>query len=138
MADVNLKSSGINGGTAVNLQGVDITYKWSNFINVPDVPSKFAATDAQVEVDFIGWTNPVIVIRGVIDTNNAPTNSITLALLKSFLTEKTNAVYIQETVLFSAADTTQVQLKDMSLSRSKMNDHNEGRMDYQITMVETL
>jgi len=138
MADLTLKSSGINGGTAVNLQGADVTYKWNNYVNVPDVPSKFAATDAQVTTDFLGWTNPVVIVRGVIDTNNAATNSITLALLKSFATEKTNDVYVTETVLFPTIDTSLVQIRSFTLKRARANDENEGRIDYSIELVETL
>ena len=138
MADITLKSSGINGGTAVNLQAVSIIYKWNNYVNQPDVPAKFAATDAQVEVDFLGWTNPTIVIRGVVDTNTAASNSLTLALLKLFTQEKTNAVYITDDLLFSVADTSIVQIKSFDISRAYAEDINEGKYNYSIHLVETL
>ena len=117
--DLTLKCSSVNGGTAVNLQGVELTYGWNNYVSVPDVASKFAATDAQVETDFNGWTNPKIVLRGVIDVNDATSNSLTIALLKSFTKEKTNPIYITEQHLFPVADTNMVQIMSFTLKKIK-------------------
>ena len=137
-AQVTLKSLAINGNVAVCLQGVEITYKWSNFTKIPDVPSKFAATDAQVEVDFNGWTNPTIIVRGIMDANDSSTNAITLALLKLFAKEKVNPIYIYEQHLFPTANTSMVQVVSFDVSKRKNDDKNEGRLDFTINLVETI
>jgi hypothetical protein len=136
--DLTLKSSGINGGVAVELNGVDITYKWNNYVNTPDVPSKFAATDAQVELQFLGWTNPTMVVKGIIDINNLTSNQLTIALLKLFAKEKTNAVYITEKDLFPTPTTSLVLISSFDLKKSKDSDDNENRWDYSILLIETL
>jgi len=137
-ADITLKCSSVNSGTAVTLQGVELTYKWSNYLKVPDVPSKFAATDAQSVTNFMGWTNPSIVIRGIMDTNNSLSNGVTIALLKAFAKEKTNPIYIYEKDMFPVADTSKIKIHTFDLSKRKADDNNEGRVDYTISGVETL
>jgi hypothetical protein len=136
--DITLKNANVNGGTAVTLQGVEVTYSFNAFVNVPDVPSKLAATDSQVVVDFMGWTNPQIVLRGVIDTNNVVSNTVTLALLKAFIKDYTAVTYLYDDLFWAVADTSKVQLISLSLSKSKDSDNEEGRVDYTIKMVETL
>jgi len=136
--DLTLKSSGINSGVAVELNGVDVVYKWSNYTNKPDVPSIFAATDAQVEMQFMGWTNPTIVVRGIIDADSTTSNHLTIAFLKAFAKEKTNAVYITEKTLYPAADTSLVIISSFDLKKAKDSDDNERRWDYSITFYETL
>jgi len=139
MVNVTLKSSGINGGVAVNLHGVSITYGWKNNVFTPEIPSKFsAAADAQTTTDFLGWTNPLITIRGIFDMNTTISNGLTLALLKSFTTEKVNPVYIYDGVLWSVADTVKVQITGFDITRTKSEDVNEGKMNYSISLVETI
>lgn len=156
MADISIKNEDsitdppnpvtgtINAGVAVELQGAQITYSFNNFIKVPDVPSVFLSTEAQVVVDTVGNTNPTIIIRGIIDVNNSAPNAITVALLKLFAAASGNddattrraGVWIKEDDIFPTF--TKIQIKSFSLDKRKQGDQNEGRIDYSINAVETL
>lgn len=139
MADITLTNASVNSGTAVELNGAEFRQTHKNYIDVAPTPGKHSTitTDAQTVVDFLGWTNPVIVIRGVIDANNVPTNGVTVAFLKAFAKAKTD-VYITETNFYPTANTSKIQIETIEFSKTKEGDTNEGRIDYTITAFETL
>lgn len=135
MADLTLKCSAINGGTAVNLQANSVTYNWNNFVHVPDVGG--STGDPVVVVDHVGNTVPKIIIKGIINTNDAASNSITFALLKLFAQQRANDIFITDGKLFPVADTDKVVIRSFSMNSRYGDDINEGRIDYSLELVET-
>ena len=84
---VTLKNSEVNGGVAVNLQDVGITFGMVKLASAHPVPS----SSNIAEVDQIGFGTPLYTLRGFIDMDDVPdpnTGSgatITEGYLKQFL-----------------------------------------------------
>jgi len=78
--DATLLHNDVNSNTAVDLNMVSFTYAWKNITKADPPVGQF---DIQ-EADFAGFENPVLVIRGIIDTDDTTANRITQSLLADF------------------------------------------------------
>lgn len=77
---VTLQHTSVNSGTAVDLRAFNVRYAWKNIIkHNPQTGNKDV-----VEVDDAGMENPLIVIDGLIDTDDGASNVITQELLLDF------------------------------------------------------
>jgi hypothetical protein len=82
MADITLQHSLVNGGVAVALKGVSVNYNWKNLFNVNPAVSKFDI----VPGNYMGFENPTISIRGVMDMTDIDSNELNQSHLINFCT----------------------------------------------------
>ena len=82
MANTTMTHSAVNGGTAVILHGVEVTYSWGNLTKTDPIPGKYDITEAENG----GFENPKIIIRGNFDVEDISSNEITQDLLVNFAT----------------------------------------------------
>jgi len=80
--EATLQHPSVNGGTAVKLNLAHWTFSWKNLVRTNPIDAKYDIA----EVDYTGFENPRIVIRGVIDADTADTDVITQTLLVDFVT----------------------------------------------------
>ena len=146
---ITFQNTAVNSGTAVVLQSATVTYSWSNLTNSTPVPGKYAV----VETDVGGWENPKIIIRGVIDVGNIPTNHLTQALLTSFAKlqfDGTTTTPVKVTVVSGGDGTIDVYLRNNDDTQNYLycvvdsfnikfgtDVVNERKWVYSITLTET-
>lgn len=83
MANVTMTHTAVNGGTAVNLHGVGVSYAWKNISKTDPIPGKYGI----VEADYAGFSNPIIKVQGSFDIeDDQEANEITQTLLVNFAT----------------------------------------------------
>jgi len=133
MADTRLSNSSVTS-SAVRLLGAEVTYKWENLVEADPVPSKFDTTStAQTEVQFMGWNNPKISIRGIVDENDDIPNAINFELLKKFAMATTNT-YLFDDIF--APTGSKVAIVNFSIPRVATSKNK--KYDYSLELVETL
>ncbi len=83
--EATLTNSQVNSGTTVKLNQITYTYSWKNLAGAEPVPGKYGKTSA----DMRGWENPIITLSGVINVDDADSNTMTMDLLIDFAKERT-------------------------------------------------
>jgi len=129
--DVRLSDSTVSS-SAIICRGSQLNLGWKNFVNVPPFPGQFTGSDANGEVQFLGWENPQYSLRGVLLQDQ--TSSLTLTQLKSFA-KSTGSTYLYDDIL--ASDGTQVKITTFDVTRNAKDKH-DNIYDYSIKLVETL
>lgn len=134
MTDIQLSDSSVSSG-AITLRGAEINYSWNNLIENDPIPSVFGtASDAQNEIQFMGWQNPQYKIRGFLDeSSDAISSGMSLALLKSFA-KSTGSTYVFDDV-FSTAGTL-VKIKSFNVRRMAA-EKDDKIHQYDFTIIET-
>jgi len=81
-ADILIKHASVNSGTAVEMNGVDVTWSWKNNISKKPILGTYDIKETSAE----GYENSPIIIRGIIDINNIGTNTMNQDLMVDFAT----------------------------------------------------
>lgn len=133
MADIKLSDSSVTS-SAIVLQGAEANWALTLYVEEQPAPGKLAATDAQSEVMFNGWSNPLISIRGYLDESaDALANSIDFSLLKSFA-KSTGSTYLIDDVY----GTLKIKLREVNVRRVAPTDKISQVYEYSIRAIETL
>jgi len=77
----------VNSGNAVYLNCTGIQYSMNTYLSAPQFPAKsIDKTHSQLlaPAQYLGFENPRIEVRGVIDLKSSSSNVITLKLLQQF------------------------------------------------------
>lgn len=82
MAEVTLTHSLVNGGIAVTINNVEVSYGWKNLVNVDPAEAYYDIVPSQNK----GFENPTIKLTGVIDIEDVDTNEMTQEHLVNFAT----------------------------------------------------
>lgn len=155
VADITLKNTNVNSGTAVVLGGAQVTYDWRNMVKNNSVSGKFDIAEST----FSGFESPTIVVRGTIPIDDLPSNHITQTLLINFATCISGDTYLKvtagatggtilggrpsggyETDGAQTLDTTngiKVQIKSFTISFSAQETFEGQAWNYTINMIET-
>ena len=152
MTQITLQSNNINGSTAVVLNGANATYTFKPLTRTAPLATAFTLSEAQVS----GYENPRIVIRGYIDTNNIPTNGITMPLLRDFAKvnyDGTNntAIYLtlfagkapvyavgaESTTAWTSSQTIKVIVESFNISMDNSDSDLAHFWTYSLNLVET-
>lgn len=148
---VQLKNSGINSGTAVNVFCQDITIGWKNLTDTKPIPSAYDIP----EVDFVGYEGPIMTIKCVLDTTNL-SSYLTYQQLIDFTTRRTATTTLKllnnsyglggrptggySSTATNSLDTTNgfdVQIRTFTIKAAKTSDGEEDRLDCTIVLTET-
>jgi len=134
MADAKLSNSSVTS-SAIRLRGARVTFAWKNLTEEEPLPSLFASTDAQSEVQFMGWLNPSYTITGVLDeSSDRLTDGISLSLIKSFAKATTSTYFIDDEF---APSGTKVVIPSFTVIKSA-SDRDDKIYNYSIKLTETL
>ena len=149
--DVQLKNSGINSGTAINIFCQEYKIGWKNLTNKKPIPQAYNIP----EVDFSGYEGPIITVKCVLDAVNLA-DYLTYAQLINFVTRRTNTTTLNfkdnnngvggrpsggySSTADNTLDTTNgfdVQLETFVITGRKRDDAGEERLDCTIIFTET-
>lgn len=135
MNDVRLSNSSVTS-SAIRLRGAEVSYGWGNLIEDQVVPSRFlTSSDAQSEVQFMGWENPKYSIRGYLDeSSDRFTSGINFTQLKAFA-KSTGSTYLYEDTFASSG----VKISIISFDVQKVAPDRASEVyAYSIRAIETL
>lgn len=146
MTDCTLTGpASINSGAAVNLYGIEIKYASNPYISVPDIPAQDTSQSYNetnriarlAETDYLGFSSPMITIRGHFDASATTSNVINFNLLKRF-SYTSSTLSLSDSYFASTA--INVRMLGFTCDRSvkTLKGSTEGPgVDYQIILVET-
>lgn len=134
MNEAKLSDSSVNA-SPIRIRSPEISYGWGNLTEQEPIPGKFPSTDANNEIQFMGWENPRFVIRGLLDESpTALSDGMTLALLKSFA-KSTGSTYLYDDTF--ATDGTKIKIESFNVQKNA-KDKTAQIYNYSITALETL
>lgn len=149
--DVQLKNSGINSGTAVNIFCEEFKIAWKNLTDTKPIPGAFDIA----EVDFSGYEGPIITLKCVLDSVNL-SSYLTYQQLIDFITRRTGTTTLKfkdnlngiggrptagySSIATNTLDTTNgfdVQIKTFDITGRKRDDDGEEKLSCNIVLTET-
>lgn len=96
---VTLQDANVNGGTAVALQSKMVTERWEVFAQAPPVAYRdFTDTVANrlSTGRYSGFANPQITVTGIVLVGESTANTVTLALLKAFVSSSAIKTFVSD------------------------------------------
>jgi len=140
MTDARLSNSSVTS-SAVVMRGSEINYSWNNFVEENPIPSLFNSDadsqtgNAQTEIQWMGWANPIYKIQGILDEDGDVSNRMTFNLLKDFASNTGSNLYLFDDLFCPSG--AKVIIKNFNILRMARY-KNTSKYTYSLNLMETL